>query len=465
MIAIEPLETLDAVVRVPGSKSYTQRAIVIAALAEGDSLLTNPLLSEDTLLLAEALRRFGARVQIEGDRMAIRGTGGRIASPGQAIALGNNGTAMRLLSGVAALGEGPIVLTGGRRLCERPMGQLLSALAGQGVDVHTEQDRGTPPVTIRGGRLAGGKIVLRDIASSQYVSSLLIAAPYAEENSVIVLEGRIPSLPYIGLTLETMGAFGAAVAHDGEGRYLVSNTLRYRGREYAIEGDVSSASYFFLAAALLAGRIRVENMAPQTRQGDSGFVDLLAGLGCEVIQDEQGLEVRGGKLPAGEMAFDMSRMPDIVPTLAILLALRPGRSTIRNVGHLRLKECDRIEALVRELGKTGISAEAVGEDLVITGGTPHGALIETYDDHRIAMSFAIMGLAVPGIRIAGESCVGKSFPDFWTALDSLREHKNGDRYLFSAEDRNHDFHNPAYKGRQRENRELSPSLGERTVTP
>jgi 3-phosphoshikimate 1-carboxyvinyltransferase len=414
MIAIEPLGTMDAVVRVPGSKSYTQRAMVIAALAEGESVLRDPLLSEDTLLLAEALRLLGAEVRAEGGEMTVRGTGGRIAAPQRAIDLGNNGTAMRLLAGMASLGEGPIVLTGGRRLCERPMKPLLKALAAQGVGIETDQDRGYPPVTIQGGRLRGGKIVLRDIGSSQYVSSLLIAAPFAAADTAIVLEGSIPSLPYIALTVETMGAFGAAVAHDGDGRYLVRNALRYRGRGYRIEGDVSSASYFFLAASLLKGRIRVENIEPLTRQGDIGFLRILEGLGCTVIRGDHCVEVRGGELPAGDMAFDLGQMPDIVPTLAVLCALRPGRSLIRNVAH------DRLEALVNELGKTGIAAEVIGEDLAITGGIPRGARIRTYDDHRIAMSFAILGLAVPGMEIEGEACVGKSFPGFWAALKGLR---------------------------------------------
>jgi 3-phosphoshikimate 1-carboxyvinyltransferase len=420
MIAIEPLGTLDAAVRVPGSKSYTQRAMVIAALAGGESVLRDSLLSEDTLLLAEALRLLGAEVRKEGTQMTIRGTGGRIATPQRRINLGNNGTAMRLLAGMASLGEGPIVLTGGRRLCERPMKPLLDALAAQGVGIETDQNRGYSPVTIRGGRLAGGKIVLRDIGSSQYVSSLLIAAPFAAADTTIVLEGRIPSLPYIALTVETMEAFGAAVANDVEGRYLVRNALHYRGRGYRIEGDVTSASYFFLAASLLKGRIRVENIDPQTRQGDIGFLDILERLGCTVIRGDRWVEVHGGELPAGEMAFDLGRMPDIVPTLAVLCALRPGRSLIRNVSHLRLKECDRLEALVTELGKTGIAAEVIGEDLAITGGSPRGARIETYDDHRIAMSFAILGLAVPGMEIEDPACVGKSFPGFWTALEGLR---------------------------------------------
>lgn len=421
MVEIEPLEYLDATVRVPGSKSYTQRAMVIAALAEGESVLHDPLLSEDTLHLAEALRLLGAEVWTEGSRMAIRGTGGRIVAPQRAIDLGSNGTGMRLLAGMAALGAGPIVLTGGPRLCERPMKPLLEALAAQGARIETDRDSGYPPVTICGGRLAGGKIVLKNIGSSQYVSSLLIAAPFAAADTAIILEGRIPSLPYIALTAETMEAFGAAVAHDGADRYLIRRGLGYRGREWRIEGDCSSASYFFLAAALLKGRIRVENVDPRSRQGDVGFLKILERLGCTVVWRESFVEVRGGEMPAGEMIFDLGNMPDIVPTLAVLCALRPGRSFIRNIAHLRLKECDRLEALTNELAKAGIATEAVGEDLAITGGTPHGARIATYDDHRIAMSFAILGLAVPGIGIENPACVGKSFPGFWTALEGLRE--------------------------------------------
>jgi 3-phosphoshikimate 1-carboxyvinyltransferase len=465
MIAIEPMGTLDAAVRVPGSKSYTQRAMVIAALAHGESVLRDTLLSEDTVLLAEALRLLGAEVRREGSQMTVLGTGGRIAAPQRRIDLGNNGTAMRLLTGMASLGEGPIVLTGGRRLCERPMKPLLDALAAQGVGIQTDRDRGYSPVTIRGGRLAGGKIVLRDIGSSQYVSSLLIAAPLAAADTMIVLEGRIPSLPYIALTVETMEAFGAAVAHDGDGRYLVRKALRYRGRGYRIEGDVTSASYFFLAASLLKGRIRVENIDPQTRQGDIGFLEILESLGCTVIRGDRFVEVRGGELPAGEMAFDLSEMPDIVPTLAVLCALRPGRSLIRNVAHLRLKECDRLEALVNELGKTGIAAEVIGGDLAITGGIPRGARIETYDDHRIAMSFAILGLVVPGMEIEDPACVGKSFPGFWTALEGLREGENRDSSRFS-QSRDHDLLEIAAKGQRQENRELSLFFRtERTVTP
>jgi 3-phosphoshikimate 1-carboxyvinyltransferase len=216
-----------------------------------------------------------------------------------------------------------------------------------------------------------------------------------------------------------MAAFGVKVLTEGAGRYVISCGQRYMASEYRVEGDASSASYFFLAAALLKGRIRVENVDPRTRQGDIGFLAILERLGSTILRGERHVEVRGGELPAGELNFDLGEMPDIVPTLAVLCALRPGRSVIRNVAHLRLKESDRLAALAKELRKTGIAVEELADGLVIHGGRPRGARIETYNDHRIAMGFAILGLVVPGMEIEGESCVGKSFPGFWKTLEGL----------------------------------------------
>jgi 3-phosphoshikimate 1-carboxyvinyltransferase len=419
MIEVKPLEHLDATVRIPGSKSYSQRAMIIASLAQGESRLTDLLLSEDTELLGRALEAMGADIRTAGTDMTIRGTGGMLAHPAREIYLGNNGTAMRLLTGMASLGAGPTVLTGDPRLRERPLKPLLDALGALGVEIHTEGGFGFPPVAIQGGLLRGAEVRLRDIESSQYVSALLIISPFAVGETTIILEGRVPSLPYIALTVETMGAFGVNVALDGAGRYVIKGGQRYRGREYRIEGDVSSASYFFLAAALLKGRVRVENINPRTGQGDIAFLALLEQLGCRVLRGEHSVEVVGGEMPGGEMTFDLGAMPDMVPTLAVLSALRPGRSLIRNVAHLRLKESDRLAVMVNELRKTGIVAEELADGIAVTGGTPHGATIATYNDHRIAMSFAVLGLAAPGMRIEGEQCVGKSFPSFWTALEEL----------------------------------------------
>lgn len=418
MQRIEPLAELDASVRVPGSKSYTQRAMVIAALAKGESRLENALIAEDTRLLVAALGDLGATVRIEPERMVIAGTDGRLIAPALPIRLGNNGTAIRLLTAMAALAEGPVTLTGDPRLCERPLGPLLKALSTLGAGSRTEGDRGYPPVTLVGGGIAGGQAILKNIGSSQFVSALLLAAPYARRDVSIVLEGQIPSRPYLDLTVEAMAAFGVAAVVAGN-RFTVRAGQRYAGRDWRIEADASSASYFFAAAALTGGRVRVENMNRTTRQGDMGLLAHLAEFGCAVQWDEQGVTVTGGEMPGGERTFDLGAMPDMVPTLAVLAARRPGRTVIHNVAHLRIKESDRLAALAAELGKTGIAVTEQSDGLEITGGRPRGAVIATYNDHRIAMAFAILGLVAPGMVIENEACVGKSFPGFWQVLAGL----------------------------------------------
>lgn len=419
MREIEALKSLDATVRIPGSKSFTQRALVIASLAEGESLLQNPLLSEDSTYLMEALKDLGAEIRIDGKDLHVTGSGGRLKNPGKSIYLGNNGTAMRFLTSLVSLGEGEYTLTGTERLCQRPIGALVEALRYLGVEARTRGEDGFPPVVVNAGGLPGGSIVFKDIVSSQFVSSLMICAPYAGKETTIDLEGAIRSHPYLEMTKEVMEAFGVPVHQDRPNRFRISGKERYQSREYRVEGDASSASYFFLAAAICRGRVRVENLNPGTRQGDIGFLGVLEKLGCRVIRGDNWVEVLGGDLNRGEYAFDLGNMPDMVPTLAVLSARRLGRTLIRNVSHLRVKESDRLKALATELRKTGIPAREIEDGLAIEGGPARGVEIETYEDHRIAMSFAILGLAVPGISIQNPGCVGKSFPDFWEKLGGL----------------------------------------------
>ena len=419
MMEIRPIEHLDATVKIPGSKSYTQRALIIGALAEGKSFLRNGLLSEDTEYLMEALRSLGSEILIEDEYIVIGGTSGTIRNPRREIYLGNNGTAMRFLASLVSLGKGMFILGGDPRLCERPMKSLLDALKMLGVDVGSGNKQGYPPVVVHANGLRGGRVTLTDIESSQYVSSLLICAPYAERDTAIELKGRIPSLPYIDMTLEVMKAFGVKVSRETPNRYSVKSGQRYEGKRYLVEGDISSASYFFLAAALCKGRVRVQNLNPRTFQGDIKFLQVMERLGCTVIRGNHWIEVRGGKLTPGEYIVDLRDMPDMVPTLSMLAAVRPGRTIIENVPHLRTKESNRLEALVTELKKTGVRAEERDAGLVIEGGSPHAAEIETYEDHRIAMSFAILGLRTPGIRIKDRNCVNKSFPGFWGELEKL----------------------------------------------
>jgi 3-phosphoshikimate 1-carboxyvinyltransferase len=421
MIEIKPLQRMNAVVTVPGSKSYTQRALVIAALARGPSRLRNGLVSEDTGYLTDALCALGADIRLEDVAFLVAGTGGRIGNPGPGrdIFLGNNGTALRFLTTLTSLGQGEYRLTGDPRLCERPVLPLLEALQILGVAVHTRDGQGYPPLTVKASGLRGGSVTLTDVESSQYVSSLLISAPYARGAMDIRLDGRTASQPYIDMTIGTMNAFGVTVENREERCYHVPAGQCYQGRDYDIEGDVSSASYFFLAAALCRGAVTVQNLNPLSRQGDLRLLEILEELGCAVERGETWIRVAGCRLREGDCRFDMGDMPDMAPTLAVLSAFRPGRTVIANVAHLRVKESNRIASLVTELNRTGIQARETADGLIIDGGKPHGAEIETYNDHRIAMSFAVAGLAAPGMKIGNEQCVKKSFPGFWVVLESL----------------------------------------------
>lgn len=419
MMEIKPLKNLDATVKLPGSKSYTQRALVIAALAEGETLLRNPLFAEDTGYMTEALRLLGAEIARIDNDIIVRGTAGRIKNPGREIFLGNNGTALRFLATLVSIGDGPFILTGEKRLCERPVKPLLDALKELGVNAHTENGRGFPPVTIHARGIGGGRVTFKNVASSQYVSSLLISAPYARDDVSIKLRGRTVSQPYIEMTMEAMRRFGVKVIREGKDDYLVKGGQSYRGMSYLVEGDASTASYFFLAAALCRGKIKCLNINPRSLQGDIRLIEIMETLGCRVLRGEDWVEITGGTLSSGDYTIDMGDMPDMVPTLAVMSAFREGRTEITNVSHLRIKESNRIAALVSEISRIGVAAEETADGLVITGGRPHGTEIETYNDHRIAMSFAIAGLAVPGMKIKNGQCVNKSFPAFWDELEKL----------------------------------------------
>jgi 3-phosphoshikimate 1-carboxyvinyltransferase len=419
MKAVKQIQNLDATVQIPGSKSYTQRALIIASLAEGKSFLRNPLIAEDTQYLIKALCSLGARIIVADNDIIVTETAGKIMNPGKTLFLGNNGTAMRFLTTLVSLGTGEFIIDGNSRLRERPIQPLLDALKTLGVDCRSMDGEGRLPVTIKGGGIDGGKVIFTDTESSQYISSLLIASPHARNDVDIELRGLTVSKPYIDMTIDVMSHFGVEVTQKGPNEYTVKAPQKYTGQRYLIEGDVSSASYFFVAAAVCKGRVRVENVNPNTVQGDIDFLKLLETVGCHVDRGTDSISVTGGALHRGDLEFDMANMPDMVPSLAVLSAFRPGQTAIKNVAHLRLKESNRLEALVTELNRIGIDAKELSDGLVINGGTPHSADIETYDDHRIAMSFAIAGLTTEGINIKNHGCVKKSFPGFWNELKRL----------------------------------------------
>lgn len=410
MMPIAPLNTpLAADLVVPGSKSLTNRALVVASLAEGNSRLTNILHSDDTDYMLNHLRTLGVSARASGDTMEIEGTGGRFPCVDATFFCGLAGTTTRFLTALCALVPGTQTITGDRRMQERPILDLVEALAALGVEA--EATNGCPPVRVRSGTLRGGHVTVRANRSSQYLSALLMVAPYARELVTLELAGEAVSQSYIGLTLDVMAAFGASVERDGYRRFRIA-PHPYRGGTYAVEGDATSAGYWWALAALTGSRIGVTNVPPDSHQGDVEFLRILERMGCEVHVG-RGITVQGPPTLKSPGVVDMNRLPDGVMTLAVVAAVAEGETQIVNVANLRIKETDRLTALITELHRIGINAEELPHGLRIRGGLPHGATIETYGDHRMAMSFAILGLRVPGIHLRGPECVAKSYPTFF----------------------------------------------------
>ena len=417
MVEIKPLPHCDATVTVPGSKSYTHRALIVSALAGGESVLLGPLRSEDTDITAAGLEKFGIPVSREERALRVSGTGGRLKPGETTIYVGNSGTSMRFLTALASLKKGRTLLGGSERMKKRPMADLLDGLAALGVKAYSQEGNGLPPVVVESQGLIGGGARIRGQESSQFLSALLMIGPLGQRDVRLEVEGPLSSKPYVDMTRDVMASFGVEVQLAGDHSFLVPAGQRYLPRTYRVEGDASNASYFLAAAAITRGRVRVENFRPASVQGDAGFVNILEQMGCGVIRGGNWAEVQGKSLRGVEI--DMNTMPDLVPTLAVIAALAAGQTVIKNIGHLRLKESDRIQALANELGRLKIRVETGKDWLKVQGGGAQGGEIETYNDHRIAMSFAVAGLAVPGIKIKEERCVDKSFPEFWETLQKL----------------------------------------------
>lgn len=324
---------------------------------------------------------------------------------------------MRILTALAALRNGRTVVDGDERMRKRPIVDLLNGLEALGVRAYSSKGNGSPPVVVESEGIKGNKASVRSDKSSQFLSALLMIAPCAGKDLSLEVASPLASRPYVDITLNVMSAFGVEVENREYRSFLVKGGQHYLPQTYRIEGDASNASYFFSAAAVTRGKMRVENFRVNSIQGDAGFLSILEKMGCKVTRGGDWAEVEGKELQ--RMEIDMNAMPDVVPTLAVTAAFAKGKTVMKNIGHLRLKESDRIRALAEGLGRIGIRVEE-GEDwLAVEGGKAHGAEIETYNDHRLAMSFAVAGLAVPSIRIRGEKCVDKSFPGFWRVFQRL----------------------------------------------
>ncbi|MCI5158378.1 MAG: 3-phosphoshikimate 1-carboxyvinyltransferase, partial [Candidatus Electrothrix sp. AUS1_2] len=319
-------------------------------------------------------------------------------------------------------GKGRFRITGGERMAERPIEPLIHALRGWRVQIQSEAANGCPPLSIDADGLSGGKTILPEGKSSQYLSSLLLVAPYAAEAAELEVEGEVFSLPYVKMTLAVMADFGVWGEVAPSMNYFRIPKGSYHGTEYRIEGDASGASYFWAAAAVTGGRVTVANVPVPSLQGDAQLVPLLERMGCTVERLQGGIAVRGpAKLQGIEV--DMGDMPDVAPTLAVVAAFAEGSTVINNIAHLRIKECDRLAVMVSELRKMGADVEEEADRMIIHGqaggANLHGADIATYEDHRIAMCFAVAGLRVAGVKVHGEDCVAKSFPDFWERFEGM----------------------------------------------
>jgi len=405
-------------VTVPGSKSYTHRILIAAALSNGECRIRNALISEDTLLTLQALRQMGIRIDDTAkDQIIVAGRSGRLKPCADRIFLGNSGTSMRLLTAVAALGQETFTLAGTDRMAKRPIQDLIVALEQLGIRIRSKNRNGCPPVEVTGKKMNGGPVGINCRTSSQYLSALLLIAPYTNRGlDIMVTEGPV-SRPYVDMTVNVMDQFGVIVTREGYDRFRVAGRQVYRAGAYAVEPDASQAGYFWAAAAVCGTEIKVKGVTAGSCQGDVNFAKLLATMGCAIATEPDGITVCGRHLQAADV--DMGDMPDMVPTLAVVAAFAEGTTIIRNVSHLKAKESDRLASVVNELVKMGIDARCSADELIVTGGKPHGAEIETYGDHRIAMSFAVAGLVAPLTIIRDENCVAKSFPDFWKVFSRL----------------------------------------------
>lgn len=407
-------------ITVPGSKSLTNRALLLSALAQGRSRLEGALIAEDTDVMKRALIELGFALEDAGETVELEGLGGSVPSKLARLDLRLSGTSIRFLAALVALGEGRFELDGNSRMRERPIGDLLRALNALGSQAVSLEDNDCPPIRIEANGLRGGTAEVAGERSSQFLSALLMVAPYARERTVLEVTGELQSKPFVDMTLDLMADFGVTVRREGYRRFEVPGG-RYRARNLRIEGDAMAAGYFWAAAAVTGGRVRVNNLGRESRQGDLRLVEVLEEMGCKVTVGDGWSEVSGppeGGLVGG--TFDLNDMPDQAQTLAVAALFAKSPVKIANVWNLRIKETDRLAALARELRKFGAAVEERRDSLSIEPPVqPKPAEVETYGDHRMAMAFAVAGLRVPGTVILDPACVSKTYPGFFDDFRSL----------------------------------------------
>ena len=410
---IQPIGRIVGTARPPGSKSLTNRALLVAALTDGHSRISGALASDDTRFMVSALRDLGLEVaeSDDGTTLDIHGQG---AFPARSASLyvGNAGTAMRFLTAALSANTGEYAIDGDERMRQRPIADLVEAL--NELDVSVTAENGCPPVRISSQGLEGGRCSVPGTTSSQYISAILMAAPLARNDVELAIRGDLVSAPYVDMTLDVMEHFGVSVPRDDRTVYRVTAGTAYHAADYAVEPDASAASYFFGAAAITGGTVRVNGLGSRSVQGDMAFISLLEKMGCTIHQGADWTEVTGGSLRG--IQADMRDISDTAMTLAVVALFAEGLTHISGISNVRVKESDRIAAVATEARKMGAEVEELPDGMVIHPRPLHGTTISTYNDHRIAMSFAIAGLRVPDVIISDPGCVSKTFPDFFGNL-------------------------------------------------
>ncbi len=421
MIEIQPIrKPFDTTIEVPGSKSYTNRALLVAAMADGVSTLTGALFSEDTHYMAASLEKLG--VHIDGDEKQatfdVRGNGGNIPVSRADLYIGNSGTTSRFLTAYVSIGHGKFVIDGDEPMRRgRPIADLLHALTQIRVSARSQFANGHLPVVVEADGLAGGRTRLDVRKSSQFLTALLLIAPYAKNGMQIEVIGK-REMPYIDITLAVMAAFGVRAVNEDYRYFRIEGGQRYQPRSYNIEPDASNASYFFAAAALTGGRVTVQHLHADSAQGDLQFLRILEQMGGQVTFSDTGITVTGPRQLKG-IDVDMRTISDTALTLAAIAPFADSKVTIRNIAHTRWQETDRIHAMVTELRKLGVPVVEHQDGLEISPSPITPAAIDTYADHRIAMAFSLVGLMTPGIRINDPECVDKTFPHYFQVLEGL----------------------------------------------
>ncbi|NPV03009.1 MAG: 3-phosphoshikimate 1-carboxyvinyltransferase [Brevinematales bacterium] len=416
-------------VRLPGSKSITNRTLIISCLAGGTTLLRNFLLSDDTTYMLQALQEMGHKIDLNEAKKECEVTGNGPFRSYERIDnffIGNAGTAMRFLTSYLSLGEGMFRIDGDSRMRQRPIQDLIDALNQLGCNVRTEHENGNPPVIIKAKGLPGGTCSIVGKNSSQYISSILMSAPYAK-SPVVLTTDDAASKPYIDMTVGMMKQFGAKISRSEYRSFEVLPGSYKMVPKYEIEPDASTASYFLAAAAIIGGDVEIGGLSRDSIQGDTGFADVLEKMGCAVEWKESSLTLRSDRRLQG-IDIDMNSIPDMVLTLAVVALFADSPTRIRNVANLRIKESDRIKALSTELKKLGARVNEWDDGLeifpnILPGEKYHGASIQTYNDHRVAMSFAVAGLRIEGVIIENPSCVSKTFPEFFDTLEDFTADK------------------------------------------